>query len=199
MTGTEYVNLTITDNQNGNRKIYKVKKGSRLELTNSVYTINKNMTIDVTLPQYQALQAFDDNKDGKLDDIDKNRLYNADQTLTHNINSRLGKSNYKIMADGSGDFATVNEYGFFAMFENENWFESTENYDVKVLNFKTPKQAEYSDKQEAIQNKEKAEYKARKAKEEAELDKRYAEKHWFKYYILDINRQEYEKNNTRDY
>ena len=199
----KYVTLTITDNQNGNKKNYKVEAGSILELTNSKYEITENCTIDVTLPQYQALQVFDHNRDGRLDTTDQeffiNRhekylnslppeafdgLYLEDEVLAHDISSRLGNSQYHIKVDGGGHHLEVNEAGFWVCFENQVWFERDENYDEKFLGFQTSTQAEYNRNSRA-----KAEAEAKK--EKTRLDDEFAKEHPF-LSKLGISREKYE-------
>lgn len=195
----KYVTLTITDNQNGNKKNYKVEAGSILELTNSKYEINGDCTIDVTLPQYQALQAFDHNKDGRLDTTDQkffmdrhekylaslpdeafDGLYLEDQELARDINSRLKDSDYHIRADGGGYHLGVDEAGFGVHFANQAWFERDENYDEKFIGFQTSTQAEFN-RNSRIEAEE----------EKARLDKEFAKEHPF-LSILGITREKYE-------
>lgn len=214
MPGPEYVTLTITDRQNGNTKAYKVERGSRLILSNetngkyteSIHTINKNTTVDLTLPQYQALQAYDHNNDNKLDSKDKdfyiNRhqkyleslpeeafdgLYHEDRELYNNIQGRLGDSEFHVSANGGGAVLGVDQTGFYVLFENKYWNEElkdNEYRNTKEICFQTPDQAKFTDEQERLENER--------------LDIAYAEKHWIRA-LFGITREEYEKNNTRDY
>lgn len=70
----------------------------------------------------------------------------------------------------------------------ENGYNDGKTY-VFTVDIETPEEVE------AQKNAERAE---KHAREEAELDKRYAEKHWFRNFF-GITREDYEKNNERDY
>lgn len=70
----------------------------------------------------------------------------------------------------------------------ENGYNDGKTY-VFTLDIETPEEID------AQKNAERAE---KQAREEAELDKRYAEKHWFRSFF-GITREDYEKTNERDY
>lgn len=220
MAHTDYVTLTITDKQNGNKKTYQVERGSILihgnekrgKITKSIHTIDKDTTIDLTLPQYQAMQAFDHDKNGKLDTKDQeffiNRhqkyldslpeeafdgLYLEDRELYENISGRLGDSKFHICENGGGAILGVYETGFQVLFEDKYWFEDGER-EIKGICFQTPAQAQYCEDLERAE-------KERKELEKLENERKdlaYAKKHWIRN-LFGISRKEYEKNHEADY
>lgn len=124
----KYYNVTFNDANNGAKKTYKIQEGAKITLTKSVYTISKDCTIDVTLPQYTAANIFDVNKDGKIDKADsKIYLDQPDDKNTSEVdalNLALSKSldkagsKYYIEGNGGGNYCGVHENGFRTTFVN---------------------------------------------------------------------------------
>lgn len=78
--------------------------------------------------------------------------------------------------------------------------EELRQHDIKAKKFideELRQKEEQKRIEEEKQLREKVEQK--RIEEEKQLDAKYAEKHWFKYYFLNITRQEFEQNNERDY
>ena len=134
----KYYNVTFNDAQNGAKKTFQIQEGTTIKLTSSAFTVNKDCTIDVTLPQYTAASVWDSNHDGKIDKKDANNwrnLRNDDEnfwghddieTTMNNSLDRAGSS-YSVVACGGGTESYVNNEGFHASFENMNWIERREN------------------------------------------------------------------------
>ena len=150
----KYCNVTFNDAQNNAKKTYKIPQGSKVELTNSAFTINKDCTINVTLPQYVAASVWDSNHDGKIDQKDiqnwKN-LRNDDENFWghDDMHTTLSKSlekagsSYSVIECGGGADVDITEEGFSVSFENMNWMErmegnSTKEYDRKEFGIYFP-------------------------------------------------------------
>ena len=134
----KYHNVTFNDTQNGAKKTFQVEQGTTIQLTNSAFTVNKDCTIDVTLPQYTAASVWDSNHDGKINRQDTRNwrdLRNDDENFWghDDIDTTLSRSlakagaSYGIVCCGGGTECYVDENGFHASFENMNWVERDEN------------------------------------------------------------------------
>lgn len=161
---TTYVRVNISDPQNGNTKTYLFQEGTILNTTNTSYYLSKDgikvstmtrnqyyqpvygtrqayegNTINVTLPQYIALDVLDVNQDQKFDDYDVTHAETFTQTddggvdveestADFEINDRLerAKSNYRA-CDGWGsgvDFDRENrsfDINFIDLRENNRY------------------------------------------------------------------------------
>ena len=157
-TQNGYVAVTIRDQQNGHSKTYKFPEGTTFNTTTTRYYLSNNgiqvsdmthdenynekyskkrpynsNTIDVTLPQYIALDVFDINNDNKLDyyDVDNVERYGqyddggawVEETAAgFEINDRLSrtKSQYRTYGFMSNGADTTREGHFYAEFCNIN-------------------------------------------------------------------------------
>ena len=138
----KYYNVTFSDAQNNTKKTYKLQEGSTVRLTNSTFTINKDCTINVTLPQYTAASVWDSNHDGEINkkdtdnwkysrNDDKNFWGHDDLSTALNNSLQKAGSSYSVVVCGGGSECYVEDDGFHASFENMNWIERTEGNSTK--------------------------------------------------------------------
>ena len=83
----KYYNVTFNDAQNGAKKTFQIQEGTTIKLTSSAFTVNKDCTIDVTLPQYTAASVWDSNHDGKIDKKDANNCLHLYIIIYYLLNS----------------------------------------------------------------------------------------------------------------
>ena len=152
----KYYNVTFNDAQNGAKKSYQVPEGTTVKLTNSAFTVNKDCTIDVTLPQYTAASVWDSNHDGKIDkkdadnwrnlrDDDENYWGHDDINTAMNKSLSKAGSSYSVVACGGGVESYVDDGGFHVSFENMDCVErqdgnSTKEYDRKEFGIYFPEE-----------------------------------------------------------
>lgn len=207
----QYYKIKFQDiHRKNNFRNIEIPIGTSIKVTTATYEIKEDgiykdgqkvegNEIGLTVPQLAAIDVFDANHDGRIDINDQNLLDYQNlpnsKSVARQINDKLARngSEYYVFEvhdeDGSIENAAVSSEGFGATFYKAS--KNNPYEDVKEFYLQTAEQRE-TENNNNMQREE--EY----LKRETELDKAYAKAHPIRNFF-GITREEYEKNNPRDY
>lgn len=125
---SEYTTVIFNDKGNNNKKVsYDIPIGAIINTTNQsfevkadgVYSNGKKIeNLEVMLANHVALDVFDKNDDGKIDNKDQNAFATQNNSVAKEIDDKLKShsSAYCCLYGAGEDHAAVDNTGFYATF-----------------------------------------------------------------------------------